>query len=139
MTQPAKNPVSLREEASFSLPFKVYSVWKEERYISLRLQFSVKTQACKSKAKTKILKNVLFGYKPLVTRAMHGEGRSAICTLYHLIQQHLKDIKLLKMNFLDIPESLFFQDWGCYHRLLTTKAKQIWLALLPAPSANFEL
>ena len=75
MTQPAKNPASLREEASFSLPFKVYSIWNEERYISLRLQFSVKTQACESKAKTKILKNVLFGYKPLVTRAMHGEGR----------------------------------------------------------------
>ena len=140
MTQPAKNPASLREEASFSLPFKVYSVWNEERYISLRLQFSVKTQACKSKAKTKILKNVLFGYKPWSRVLCMGRADiSAICTLYHLIQQHLKDIKLLKMNFLDIPESLFFQDWGCYHRLLTTKAKQIWLALLPAPSANFEL
>ena len=64
---------------------------------------------------------------------------SAICTLYHIIQLHITDFKLPKMKVFNIPQSLFFQDQGCYHRLLTTKAKQIWLAFLPAPCANFEL
>lgn len=46
-------------------------------------------------------------------------------------------LERLKIVYLNILECLFSEDWGCYHRLLTTKAKQIWLAFLAAPKANF--
>lgn len=73
----------------------------------------------------------------LVTR---GVGRADIIpnwTLHRKILQPLEGFGRLKIVSLNNIESLFCEDWGCYHGLLTTKAKQIWLAFLPAPNVYF--
>lgn len=90
---------------------------------------------------TKILKNVRSSTGRFKRRASHAwcwEGRHNpqlnITSQNFTAFRRFGRLKIVSLNNI---ESLFCEDWGCYHGLLTTKAKQIWLAFLPAPNVYF--